>query len=397
MPQPSPDFFEFLGLRFFPDRGSIERRRDGAIFSIRPKQQALLSVLLSRPGETVTYKELCNIIWPEMPDFGACRRTMTETKSGLDRVMRSILKTQTSVILTISNQGYSIKTAVSARWEDGRFVELTSSSPPDVAVPAASEPAAPVPKTSLPFFLTSPSLFKAHPWHVLGSCAIYSSAFVAVLFLEMAYAAEQPWKLTKLLGPVVFVWVLLTSIGALSIDWKLTTRGSAAGLPLLVLSFIAAALVLYAGLALFLPTMPVTEATFPTQTAQGAYVKNIVLYFLPLAIVFLLIPFHFVVALRKEIVENPAKARNLLLNKRRSSAPSNTVYIQPRTLGLLLLFAGVVALPGNFWLLEHLRAGPNMNRFTLLVMLRLLLYLGLGAESLLWYSRTLNEFKASLN
>src|SRR5437667_10465821 len=120
MSQPTPDFFEFLGLRFYPDQASIVRVRDGARSSIRPKQRALLFALLSRSGETVTYKQLWTTIWPEIEDFDAVRRTMTETKSNLDILLRSTLKTDVAIIQTIANQGYCIKAPVTKHWKEER-------------------------------------------------------------------------------------------------------------------------------------------------------------------------------------------------------------------------------------------------------------------------------------
>jgi hypothetical protein len=151
-------------------------------------------------------------------------------------------------------------------------------------------------------------------------------------------------------------------------------------------------------LSFFLPGIPITEATFQTQTAQAAYLKNAAFYFLPLAIVFLVIPFHLVASLRNQIATNNLlRVRDLFRHTRRASAPPKAIYIRPRTLSLVLLIAGIASLLLTYRLLEQLRPGPSMNRFTLLVMFRLILYFGLGAECLLWYSRTLNEIKADLD
>jgi hypothetical protein len=217
------------------------------------------------------------------------------------------------------------------------------------------------------------------------------------LLLEVSYKSDHSQYEALLLSPLVFLWIFSTSIVALIADWKLTLKERSIGLPLLILSFIGASLILYGALSFFLPKTPVTEATFQTQTAQGAYLKNIAFYFLPLAILFLLIPSHFVAALKSQIAANRSSSvLDLLLNKRRSSAPGNAIYIGPRTLGWLLFAAGIVCLPLTYHLLEGLRPGPYLNLFTQLVMLRLILCLGLGGECLFWYSRTLNEIKHNL-
>ena len=397
MPQPTAEFFDFLDLRFYPGTRSIVRSSDKAKYSIRPKHAALLSLLLIRSGDTVTYKELCQLVWPEIEDFRACRRTMTETKATLEQVLRSILKTDTAIIQTISGEGYSVRFLVN-HWENGVLVPLPSRenpSAPEGALPVA--PSSPESNISSIVPLPPQSLFQAHPWHVLGSCVIYSSAYVEFLLLETAYGSSQLWQRALVLAPFVFAWIFLTSLALLNLDSKLAAQNKVAGLPILIVSFISVALVLCGCLAFFLPPTPITEATFQTQTAQVAYLKNVALYLLPLAIVFLLIPFHLVAAVGADLVNKPANARNLLLHKPRAAAPGNSLYIKPSTLGLLLLIGGIAALPGNYKLLEQAKAGPDMSRFTLLVILRLILLIGLGAECVLWYSYALNDFKSRLD
>lgn len=394
MPQPTSDFFEFQGLRFDPAQASILRMVDSAKFYIRPKQQVLLTTLLRRSGETVTYKELWAKIWPEIEDFDAVRRTMTETKSNLDKLLRSIVKSDAPIIQTISGQGYRIDVSVPELWPEQHLIEnplaVVEVESEPLTSPTRLESPAPAEATELNSGLLSP-----HPWHILGSCAIYASAYVCILLLETAYGSDQLWRQALRLSPLVFSWILITSITALVAAWKLTSRGNLNILALLILSFIASALILCGALIFFLPQVPITEATFQTQTAQGAYLKNVVVYFLPLATLFLLIPFHFVTSLRSNRI-NSSRVRELLFNRQQASALPNAIYISPRMLGFLLLIAGIACLPGTYWLLDHLRLSPHMNRFTLLVITRLVFYFGLGTECVLWYSGTINEIKASL-
>lgn len=398
MPQLTPDFFDFQGLRFYPGNASIVRLRDDATSSIRPKEQRLLTALLTRPGETVTYKELWATVWPELENFDAVRRTMTETKSTLDRLLRDILKSDVSIIQTISSVGYRINGPVMQhpKVESLTRMPITASDTDSELEPSSVNTEIRT-STGMASATTSSPLLSAHPWHLLGGCTVYSLAYVCILLLEVAYGSEQFWRQALLLSPLVFSWIFLTSAGALIADSKLTLNQGANALPLLILSFIASGLILYGMLSFFLPQIPITQATFQTQTAQAAYLKNMAIYFLPLVIVFLGIPFHLVASLEREIaINNSAKVRNLLSHKR-ASAPRNAIYLRPRTLGILLLVASIVSLASTFWLLDHLKTGPYMNRFTLLVMCRLILYFGLGAECLLWYSRTLNEVKDQLS
>ena len=53
-----------------------------------------------------------------------------------------------------------------------------------------------------------------------------------------------------------------------------------------------------AALSQVLPNVAITKASFQTMPAPAAYFKNIVLYFLPLALVFMILPFHIVQVLQ---------------------------------------------------------------------------------------------------
>jgi DNA-binding winged helix-turn-helix (wHTH) protein len=389
VPQQTPTFFEFRGLQFYPDQALIVRLSDGSRSFIRPKEEQLLTTLLSRPGDTVTYKELWDLLWPEIPDFGAARRTMTETRSTLDKLLRKILKTEISIIQTITNVGYRIQGPVARKPKAELPIAEPNEMPTADAAPRVSSATTTISQVV-------PSVFKAHQWHLLGSCALYSLAYVCVLFLEVAYSSDQFWPRALRLSPLIFLWVFVTSLVSLFIDWRLTLKRGANTLPFAILSFIGSALILYGALVFFLPQIPITQATFQTQTAQAAFLKNMALYFLPLVVVFVVIPFHFIASLNHEIaVHNVVDVSEVFLGK--PKGPRNAIYLKPRTLGVLLVVAAIVSLPSTYWLLDHLKASPYMNRFMLLVICREILYFGLGAECLLWYSRTLNDIKDSLS
>jgi len=393
----TPKFFELRGLRFYSGQGLIVRLRDSSRSSIRPKEEQLLTVLLSRPDETVTYKELRDEVWPEIQDLAAARRTMTETKSTLDRLLREILRSDIPIIQTVSTVGYRIQGPVEREPEATLTIALPNVTVSGVEPVAMASPVSQEIQTSQSATLKMSSLLSAHPWHLLGSCAIYGLAYVCMLLLEVAYT-DQFWRPALKMTPLIFSWIFLTSVTALLTGWRMTLKRGAKALPLLIVTFIGSALVLYGTLSLFLPSVPITQATFQTQTAQAAYLKNVVLYFLPLVIVFLIIPLHLIASLRHQLaMGNSGEIRALLLDKQRANAPRNSIYLKPRTLGLLLLLAAIVSLPSTYWLLDHLKIGPYMNRFMLLVMCREILYFGLGCECLFWYSRTLNDIKGSVN
>ena len=66
--------------------------------------------------------------------------------------------------------------------------------------------------------------------------------------------------------------------------------------------FYGSAAILQLALWWLLPRDPVTEQIGRQPwPAQAAYLKNVVLYFLPLATIYILMPFHFVVAVQREV------------------------------------------------------------------------------------------------
>jgi len=117
-------------------------------------------------------------------------------------------------------------------------------------------------------------------------------------------------------------------------------------------------------------------------------------YFLILAFSFLLLPFHFVVTMEREIAFGQyQQVLSLLTGSKLSVAPGGTFY--PRSSALALLLVGFLAMSIEMTarLSDHLMPGPYMNLFTQLVYLRGALYFGLGIKCILWYQRALNELK----
>jgi hypothetical protein len=157
--------------------------------------------------------------------------------------------------------------------------------------------------------------------------------------------------------------------------------------------FIGAGLLLYVFLGPFVPDHPVTEANFQTYTAHGAYLKS-VCYFLFLAVVFIIIPYHFVLSLRQEGRGAGARSTlDLLAGGGVGAAPGNSIYLRVWWLGLFLFGAAVFSPVVVAHLFDNLMPNVHMNLFMQLVIWRTLLFLLTGLECLLWYYRTLSEIK----
>lgn len=235
--------------------------------------------------------------------------------------------------------------------------------------------------------------FAGHTIHVLVASALYALLYVVGLLSEVAYAFDRLGGAALRIAPLVFLWILATSVLALWGCWKCLVQRRVAGLAVSIGAFASAALLLYGALCFFLPASPITQASFQTYTAQAAYMKGI-RYALPLAAVFCLVPFHFVVAMQRELKDDHHRlGLALLTGESWAVAPPSAFFIRVRSLWVTLLVLLLISIPMSSHLFDHLTAGPYMNLFTHLMQLRWILYFGFALECLAWYSRALNEIK----
>lgn len=440
MPPKPEQFYEFDGVQFFPEAARFVRLHDKSQSFIRPKERDFLLALLKRAPEIVTYEELRREVWPETKNVEDALPTMRETKRSVDKLLKGLAHKPNGLIHTVIGQGYCLDSLVTkdpsadeqsvenslplqieefstrevetfqpteslqpAELMEVRFEGQEGSLPPEAETiqhPVRDEASLKDEAFPRPTLIVgeesarkSTSLFGGHSWHVLTSCALYALLYAVALLLEIAYRFDEFGATAVRLTPFVFLWILVTSLVGLAVDASRARQGRAKGLIVAVLCFISSALMLYFALCFFLPDFAVTESSHRAHTAQGSYLKN-VLYFLPLGIIFVLLPFHFVISLQREMRSGRRRlVRDLLLGKRRSVAPGNAIYLKVWWLVLLLSGAAVLSLVFTMYLLDHLESGRYANLFTQLVFWRILLYFALGVECLIWYAQSLNALK----
>lgn len=234
--------------------------------------------------------------------------------------------------------------------------------------------------------------FGGHFWHVLIAVTLYACLYAVALVLEVAYQFNnypQVWWVSA----GVFLWILGTSLAGLSVDWKLATKSQAPRIFFSIPIFAAAALLLYSALRLYLPDNSITEANFQTYPAHAAYLKDII-YFFPLGVVFLILPYHFILSMQRELQAGRYRLGLALLSGEKwGLAPKGSIYLRLWWLGPLLFGAFVVSLALTAHLSDSLTPSPFKGFFVQLVQWRMILYFGLGIECLLWYYRALNELK----
>lgn len=388
-------FYEFDGFHFYPDHRLLIRDRDGHRFTLMPKANALLLVLVKRCGEVVTYDELKKEVWTDTTQV--LTHTIRETKHALVKVLGE----SAGKLETVAGKGYRFnveaikkQNADNAERSVDRIasVNVTDTEKPQILKPQEVGPEiSSAPQEPIASQLSRP--FAGHLWHVITSCTLYALLYTIALFVEIAYQYDRFGESALKLSPPVFLWILGTSIVGLGMAWKRAQHEKSKGFILSLFIFAGAGLLLYVVLGLFLPKFPITEANFQTYTAHGAYLKS-VCYFLFLAVVFLIIPFHFVLALQKELQAGRSDVvLNLLAGERRSVAPRGAIYLKVWWLGLFLFVVAVISPALTAHLFDNLKPHLHMNFFMQLVLWRILIYLVLGLECLLWYYWSLNRIR----
>jgi DNA-binding winged helix-turn-helix (wHTH) protein len=391
-------YYEFEDYRFHPDIRLLIRVRDGHPLKLMPKASALLLVLLKRCGEVITYEELKNEVWPDTPHV--LTHTIRETKHALVKVLgEAAYKLE-----TVAGKGYRFNVVAVERQKEGDTVEAADRDVP-LYIKNLEDAGGQIPKEVKPTAEVSlsesagtglSSAFAGHVRHVVTSCAMYALLYVIALVVEIAYQYDRFGSSELKLAPLVFLWIFGTSVAGLYVAWRRVCRGELNGLYPPLLIYAGAGLLLYVVLGFFLPNYPITEASFQTYTAHGAYLKS-VCYFIVLAGVFLIIPFHLVISLQREVLAGRVDSVLGLLNGgRQVIMPKGTVYLKVWWLGVLLIIVTVLSPILIAHLFENLKPHFNMNLFMQLVMWRTLLYLLLAMESLLWYSLSLNKLKRLL-
>jgi hypothetical protein len=191
----------------------------------------------------------------------------------------------------------------------------------------------------------------------------------------------------------VFAWVWTTSLAGLIACSVLTSTGRAYSLPLPISVFVASEVILYLSTGSILPNAPITQSVHHAYPAHGAYLKSIC-YFFPLAVIFLVMPYHFVIAARTQIrLGSAGQIRNLLTGEKLGTAPEGTVFLRLAWLSVMLTVAAVASVVATTYLLDNLIQTEYTSMFTQLVQWRLVVYFSLGAICLMWYSRSLNAIK----
>ncbi|HKY44086.1 MAG TPA: transcriptional regulator [Pyrinomonadaceae bacterium] len=372
---------------------------EGEEIPLAPKAFAVLLILVRNAGRTVKKDEIFQEVWPEVivEDQNVSLNIYLVRKALGDDVENP------KYIATLARRGYRFITPVNKR-------DRVAALPVTEEIPLAAERKIPALTTGTTSDETNSSKTEAFcqrtvslgwfrstlaedRWFLLTSCTLYALLYAIALFVEVAYQFDSYAASAVRVAPFVFLWVWATSMAGLIACRVLTLSGRAYSLMLPISLFVASGVILYLSMGSFLPNVPITKALFHTYPAHGAYLKSIS-HFFPLAVLFLLMPYHFVIAARTQIRSGSAsEIRKLLTGEGFGTAPEGTVFLRLRWLGIMLTVAAIVSIAATAHLMDNLIPTKYTSMFTQLIQWRLVLYFSLGSLCLLWYSRSLNAIK----
>lgn len=377
--------YEFGPFRFYPDDRIL--LCNGKSVRMPGRAKDVFIVLFEKNGEAVSAEELLRAVWGKSGgDKSNLYRAIADCKKALHE-----FDSERTYIENLREFGYRFIA------DDVRAVEADSHSLPVVAnlsVPVSTVDYSPTPGDPVHNALTVhlPLEF-AHTIHLHVASALYGSLFGVMLIAEIAYQFDKHGRAAVPVAILVTLWMYAASVAGLRAAQKVTARQSSVGLIVGTAAFIISAGVLFLSALWFLPPVPITEQTTQASTAQAAYIK-VIIYHLLLAIPFLIIPFHFVVAMESRGgVETLPSAPQQLINNGLGVIPRGAVYIRPWVLLTILLFYMAYAGNAHHSLVGSLLPGEYMNLFIILLWVRIAIFFSLAIECLIWYYQRLNELQ----
>ena len=340
--------------------------RNGQPVQLQHKAFDILLTLVRASGSLVEKDELMEKVWPD--------KIVEETNlTSYISQLRNVLgdnRANPKYIQTVPKMGYRFIAPVKEVQGNNTVVIRDSSNASPIIAEKQQQPRSDKTESQLEQSIVvldeaqvKPGLLGDHAWFALTACAMYASLYGVVLLVETAYEFDRYGGTVLRIGPLVFTWILFTSIAGLALDRKRIIQGKSDGLGLSWLVFVFTGLILFAALYQFLPDVPVTQAKFQTHTAQSVYLKE-VFYFCSLATLYLIMPFHFIVTMEQALSQGKHQAvLEMLTGSYRSVLPKGVIYIKPQLLGFLLVLITLWALIVRAYVLDQLLPGPYMNLF----------------------------------
>ncbi|MBI3653853.1 MAG: winged helix-turn-helix domain-containing protein [Acidobacteria bacterium] len=365
--------------------------QDGKEVHLEPKAYEILLMLLRSRDRLVSKDEL-KTIWNANIEFDkAIALRITQLRKALGDDAR-----RPRFIETVPTRGFRFIAPVTE-------AALCNQEQTE-RLPAATEPPPTLPASYATTAQAAPTKsfdwsFGGHLRHALLVAFLYAALQGLALLVELAYEFDRHRQLAFKLAPMIFVFTFGTSLLGLGLDLQRTRQNRDDGLLYALTIFLAAILLTFLFVYPELPKTAVTQIAgekFFSYPAQSAYLKTL-LYFPPLFIVFLLIPFHLISIFEREMRRGNQQYLSQLLHRKPLVAlPDKTLFLDLRLLAYLFLLTLMLAFFSTHVLLGNLADSNYKNLFALLYLTRVILWFALAMEGIIWYAFSLNRCKRAV-
>lgn len=398
--QKTPDFYTFCGIRLFVADLHIEILESGKEHIPSPIHRSFLLALLRKYPEVTTYEELWRDAWRsqfEMSDTDL--RNIQTTKGQLTLWFKDKIG-ENLPVEAVPGTGYRLKCEVMPGWnetipkiedadeqnKDDRQLQ------PDINDEKIKDAAdednkdeticeVTVKENTEPKIISWQQLFYPHIKYVIATGFFYGLLYFIAAVMEIAYRFDIYGIKALFFGSAFLIINFAAVTASLALVCRIISRGKPA--LLMAVSLLACAGIITILLsAFYLPFTPITKASLQTQPAFIAFGKNVLIYFQPLGIVFLLLPFYATLAGR-------LKDANLI-----KKIPFDVIFIKPWHLLIIYLGAVIFSLLTTNHLLDNLKSESDYHAlFSGLIFLRFVVYFGLGLGSIIRYHIQINKEK----
>lgn len=226
-------------------------------------------------------------------------------------------------------------------------------------------------------------------WFVVLTSAMYAALYSVSVLLETAYQTHAP-KASQA-ATLIFGFMLLSSVVALTFDSRQVSSRSSAGFGVCLAIFLGAAVAQSAAVRNVLSSDSVVAASFHAHTAQSAHFKNTG-YFLSV-LFFWFLPFHMILVIERDLLADPG---DLAKSLNRAVSGSWSRYPPPLWLWMMLAALAGATLLMRGKIVDNLTPHTRRNRYLNLFYTRAFLYFSLSSISLVWYSDSLDRIVRSL-
>lgn len=357
-----------------------ERRliKNEEVIPLQPKSFDVLLILIQNAGQRVARETLNQAIWKDISVED------NNLSVYISYIRKALLEEGVDIeyIETIPKYGYRFQIPVSKLADSPitqtvkqRYVESTNS--------------------RLRSYYTDKIIITPAKYNrlILTSSVIYALHYTITLYLEIAYKFDVYGTRSLIFSPLFFLGILFTSIlGLRKIEQRIldnTGYSLAQGVSIFALASIAA----FIGAWFLLPHIRITAAGFQTYTAPAAYLKDIG-YIFPIALLYLIVPYHFILSVEQEIKEGRAKAVfELLSGDKESIRPPGTIYIKFWVQGVLITGWLIYAILARAHLFDNLQPSPYLIHFQIFQQTRTMMQFILAFYCMYWYYKNLNRLK----